>query len=223
MPALTPENDAVRARNVTASEVGALLGPHPYTNPLRIYHRLTGDPAYIKPEHTEAMELGIFFERRIAQYAAEKYGVRIRANVRTHEMKGHMLAATPDFYVLHPRGLIAFGPPRMLIECKLSSILYGWTEDRLAPHIEWQARAQLAVTGRDVCLVAALVGSQFHLIPVARNKASEGRMLDAVDEMEYRVMRGMPPAPPEIPQMRKVYVMPSIERRIESNERYSDR
>ena len=209
MPALTPENDAIRARNVTASEVGALLGPHPYTEPLRIYQRLTGDTAYQSPTHTEAMELGTFFEKRIAQYAARKYGVRIRANTRTHEMSGHMLAATPDYYVLNPRGVVAFGPPRMLIECKLSSILYGWSEDAMAPHIEWQARAQLTVMERDVCLVAALVGSQFHLIPVARDKAKERKMLDAVDQMENRIMRGIPPPPNEIPQLRKFVVVPS--------------
>jgi len=215
MPALTPANDVIRARNVTASEVGALLGPHPYTDPLRIYHRLMRAPEYIAPTHTQAMELGVYFERRIAQFAAKQIGVRIRANNRSIEHpKGIMLSATPDYYVLHPRGVVAFGPPRMLIECKLSSILYGWTEDKLASHIEWQARAQLAVTRRDVCMVAALVGSQFHLIPVVRDMNKERMMIDAVNEMEGRIMRGLPPAPPEIPHLRKVVVMPSTEGRI---------
>jgi hypothetical protein len=99
----------------------------------------------------------------------------------------------------------------MLIECKLSSILYGWTDEKLASHIEWQARAQLAVMNRDVCLVAALVGSQFHLIPIVRDKERERMMIDAVNEMEYRVVRGIPPAPPEIPQLRKIRVLPSTE------------
>ena len=37
MPALTAANDLVRARNVSASEVYALMGPHPYSSPSKIY------------------------------------------------------------------------------------------------------------------------------------------------------------------------------------------
>lgn len=215
MPALTPANDAIRARNVTASEVGALLGPHPYTSPLTIYKRLTGSPDYVKPTHTDAMHLGVWFERRIAQEAARRLGVKVRANARTIEHKAHMLAATPDYLVLRPRDTASIGanvfmrPPRALIECKLSAILYGWTAETMPEHVEWQARAQLCVTGRDVCFVAVLVGSQFHLIPVVREMGPERRMLDAVDEMESRITTGNPPAPLEIPQLRKVHVMPS--------------
>jgi putative phage-type endonuclease len=213
MPALTAANDAIRARNVTASEVGALLGPHPYTSALNIYMRLTGDPGWVKPMHTDAMHLGVWFERRIAQEAARRLGVRVRANMRTIEHKSHMLAATPDYLVLRPRNArIAdtfMKPLRALIECKLSAILYGWSAEKMPDHVEWQARAQLAVTNRDVCFVAVLVGSQFHLIPVVREKGPERMMIDAVDEMENRIVRGVPPAPLEIPQLRKVHVLPS--------------
>lgn len=211
MPALTPANDAIRARNVTASEVGALLGPHPYTSPREIYLRLTGSPEYVKPVHTDTMHLGVFFERRIAQEAARRLGVKIRANTRSIEHPGgHMLSATPDYLVLQTRTDNPFmRQPRALIECKLSSILYGWSDSNMPPHVEWQARAQLAVTNRDVCFVAVLVGSRFHLIPVIREKGAEGMMLDAVDDMEYRIVRGVPPEPLVIPQLRKVHVLPS--------------
>lgn len=213
MPALTPENDAIRARNVTASEVGALLGPHPYTSPRNIYMRLTRHPEYVKPTHTDAMHLGVWFERRIAQEAARRIGVKIRANSRTIEHKSHMLAATPDYLVLRPRMLDGTGvfmaPPRALIECKLSSILYGWSDDKMPEHVEWQARAQLAVTNREVCFVAVLVGSKFHLIPVVRDHELEGRMLHAVDDMELRIVTGNPPAPIESAPLTKVHVMPS--------------
>jgi hypothetical protein len=122
-----------------------------------------------------------------------------------------MLAATPDYYVLQPRGVPDgfMKPPRALVECKLSAILYGWTAETMPEHVEWQARAQLACTNRDVCFVAVLVGSKFHLIPVTRERKPEERMLDAVDEMEDRITLGLPPAPLEIPQLRKVHVMPA--------------
>lgn len=203
MPPLTPESDAIRAVNVTASEVGALLDPHPYTYPAKIYDRLTKSPNYVAPDHTEAMSLGVWFERPIAKYAAQKLGIKLRANSRTIPHPLHMLAATPDFLVLKQR---------MLVECKLSSIMYGWTDEKLAPHIEWQARAQLACTDREVCFIAALVGSQFYVIPVVRSLAQEERMLAAVDDMAYRIANGLRPADPEIPQLRKVTVAPSNER-----------
>lgn len=209
MPALTPANDVIRARNVTASEVGALLGPHPYTSARNIYMRLT-DPAWVKPTHTDAMHLGVWFERRIAQEAARRLGVKIRANSRTIEHKSRMLAATPDYLILRPRTSNGFMLPlRGLIECKLSAILYGWSQDKMPEHVEWQARAQLCVTDREVCFVAVLVGSQFHLIPVVRDTGAEMLMLAAVDEMEVRIATGNPPAPIEIPQLRKVHVLPA--------------
>jgi predicted phage-related endonuclease len=197
MPALTPQNDAVRAINVSASEVGALLGPHPYTNPQRIYDRLMG-PAGSDSGQTESMALGVFFERRIAQYAASRLGIRVRANSRTIAHPIVPLCATPDYIVLKQR---------MLVECKLSSIMYGWSEDDLAPHIEWQARAQMACTDRDVCFIAALVGSKFYTIPVVRDHDKERTMLIAVELFWAEHMYpGVRPPDPEIPHLRKITI-----------------
>jgi len=189
MPALTPDNDLVRARNVTGSEVYALLGHHPYTSPTKIYDRLM-TPAMDTHQQSEAMALGVFFEKRIAQYASQYLGLRLRAATRTLEYKGPInLCATPDYYVL--------GKP-MLVEIKLSSIMYGWNEDDLAPHYEYQARAQLACTNRDVCIVCALVGSTFYAIPVVRDLQKERVMLEAVDKFWIEnVMAGVRPEPIE--------------------------
>jgi predicted phage-related endonuclease len=187
MPALTPDNDLVRARNVTASEVGALLGPHPYTNPTKIYDRLM-TPAMDTHMQSEAMAIGVFMEPFVAKYAARQLGLRLRAATRTIEYKGKPpvnLCATPDYYVLGKR---------MLVEIKVSSIMYGWTEDTLHPHYEWQARAQLACTDRDVCIVCALVGSTFYRVLVVRDLQKERQMLDAVDDFWYTyVMPGVRP------------------------------
>ena len=194
MPALTAANDFVRARNVSASEVGALLGPHPYTNPTKIYDRLM-TPASDVHRQNDAMQVGSFMEPYVAKYAALKLGLRLRAATRTIEYKpthGNLptsLCATPDYYVL--------GAP-MLVEIKVSSIMYGWSEDNLHAHYEWQARAQMACTNRDVCIVCALVGSAFYSIPVVRDLQKERMMLEAVDQFWYgHVMAGVRPVPIE--------------------------
>jgi predicted phage-related endonuclease len=202
VPALTPQNDLVRARNVTASEVYALLDPtgHPYTTPATIWDRICHQESYVRPAQTEEMVLGIYFEPYIARYAASRWGLKVRANKRTLEHDKVGLAATPDYYVLNQR---------WLIECKLSSKLYAWeSEDTLQPYVEWQARAQLAVTKREVCVVAALVGSAFHTVPVIRDLEKEERLLDAVHNFwsEHIILRQRPPESERDEKVRKVIV-----------------
>ena len=172
MPPLTAANDLIRSRNVSASECYALLGKHPYATPQGIYDRLSTPQDYGHPEQTESMAIGVFMEPYVARYAAKRLGLRLRANLRTIEHKAVNLCATPDYLVLRQP---------MLVEVKVSGITYGWSEDDLHPHYEYQARAQMACTGRDVCIIAALVGSKFYSIPVTRDSEKERRLLEAVE------------------------------------------
>jgi predicted phage-related endonuclease len=209
MPALTPANDLVRARNVSASEVYALLGHHPYSSPTKIFDRLM-TPAMDTHQQSEAMAIGSFMEPYVARYAARKLGLRVRAATRSVEYKGKLyrpvtgeyvgvnLCATPDYYVLGQR---------MLMEVKVSSILYGWNEDDIHPHYEYQARAQMACTNRDVCIIVALVGSAFFHIPIVRDLQKEEVMLRAVDNFWYsHVMTGIRPEVTETPRVAKITV-----------------
>lgn len=185
MPALTPANDLVRARNVAASECYALLGKHPYATPQSIYDRLSTPWDFAHPEQTQAMALGSYLEPYVARFAARKMGIKVRAFTRTVEHPRVNLCATPDYIVLGER---------MLMEVKVSSITYGWTEDDLHPHYEYQARAQMACTNRDLCIVVALVGSAMHIVPVVRDSGKEARLVDAVDEFwQNHVLPGIRP------------------------------
>lgn len=185
MPPLTEASNIIRARNVTASEVGALLDKHPYMTAGDIYDRLLDPIAWesLRDPQNEAMQLGSYMEPYIARYAAQKLGLRLRANRYTREHSKHPLCATADYLVLGHS---------MLVECKLSSIMYGWSDEKLAPHVEWQARAQMAVWDRDTCIIAALVGSKFFTIAVIRDKQKERRMLLAVDSLVNAVLSGGP-------------------------------
>jgi predicted phage-related endonuclease len=172
MPALTAANDLIRARNVSASEVYALMGKHPYSSPQKIYDRLMSPGPDLHNTSTEAMSLGSYMEPYIARFAAQAMGVKVRACIKTYEHKKVSLCATPDYYII--------GKP-MLLEVKVSSIMYGWTDDDLHPHYEYQARAQMACTKRDTVFVVAMVGARLYRIPVTRDLAKERRMLDAVE------------------------------------------
>ncbi len=195
MPALTATNDIIRARNVAASEVGALLDKHPYSTPWGIYDRLKSE-FIIRVEQSEAMRLGQYFEPYIARYAAQKLGLKLRANTRTRELPHVALCATADYYVVgHP----------YLVEVKLSNKQFMWTEETLQPYIEWQARAQMAVYDRDLCIIAALVGSTFYIVYVQRDAAKEKLLLDTVHQfMQNHVYPSIRPIEPAIRMIAQV-------------------
>lgn len=197
MPALTAANGLVRARNVTASEVAALMpGGHPYTSPERIWDRLMGVDAV---RESEQMTIGSWFEATILRYAEQRDGFRARLNARSYEHPSVRLAATPDAFVVSPRpGL--FVPERALIEIKMSGRVDQWRE--LPEHVRWQARAQLACTGRDVVYVYALVGMHLTAFDVYRDAGLEAQLTEAVDRFwrDHVVARVRPePAEPVPP------------------------
>lgn len=194
MPPLTEANRAIRAENVTASEVGALLGPHPYATPESIWDRLVGQgagPFALERDKypTEAMETGSFMEHAILRLAEKRLQLKARANSRTFVHKTSRLAATPDAFVL--------GQPPGLIEIKLSGRPELWRS--CPPHVEWQVRAQMACTGRYTAAVCVLVGVGLRTFLLERDPDKEAEMLAAVDAFwtTYIVARVRPvPAVP---------------------------
>lgn len=182
MPPLTPANQLIRAHNVTASEVGALLGEHPYQTPGTIYDRLTGHA--IERPQTEAMHIGSVLEPVILGLARERLGIepgratsgaRLVANSRTFVHHRVRLAATPDAMITGPSW-----HGRALVELKASGSSWRW-EHGLPPDVVWQCRAQLACTRRERVLVFVLVGVRLYDFVVERERGPEVRMTRAVD------------------------------------------
>ena len=192
---LTPANDLIRGRNVTASEVGALMGEHPYTSPGRIFDRLTGAATMSLPNL--AMEFGSDAEpilARMAERMLERGGLppalfgptHVRLNARSFEHPRVRLCATPDAYVLGTD---------LLVELKLS-----WSQNRwrsgLPPDIEWQARAQLACTHRKRVIVYVFTGTE-HVYIVDRHVGKERAMTQAVERFwRDHIDTGIRPAEP---------------------------
>lgn len=167
---LTEANMAIRAANVTASEVGALLDPHPYMTPERIWDRLVS-PFPMEVIASEAMDNGSFMEAAILRLAEKRLGLKARQNSKTYTHKTVHLCATPDALVL--------GTPPALVEIKLSGNHEMWRSVPL--HVLWQVRAQMACTNRDTAAVCVLVGSGLRTFLVERDPIEEERMLEAVE------------------------------------------
>lgn len=208
MPALTPLNDEIRAQNVSASEVGALMGPHPYTTPEQIWDRLMERgpivdalllEGKVSPEFafrrsgpvrptTEAMLNGSFLEPAIAQLASKRLGLRLRASSKTYTHPLVRLCATPDYLVL--------GTPPGLVEIKLSGSRDMWSRIEPPEHVEWQVRAQMACTRRETAAICVLIGTGLRTYLLERERDKEDLMLAKVDQFwREHIVTGVRPEP----------------------------
>jgi predicted phage-related endonuclease len=199
MPPLNEANAAIRAQNVTASEVAALLPcGHPYATPQSIYDRLTNPDA--TNESSQAMRIGSYMESAILRFAEAEMGFRARANSRTFVHPTVRLAATPDAFAIG-RMPWEFAPERALIEVKMSGRPELW---RAVPdYIEWQARAQMAVTDRNAVYIVVLAAMRLLSFPVYRDSEKEAELLAAVQRFwTHNIVARVRPAaaaPPSMP------------------------
>lgn len=191
---LTAANAAIRSQNVTASECGALLGPHPYETPLTIWDRLVS-PLPMERQANEAMETGSFMESAILRLAEQRLGIKARANARTYQHPKAHLCATPDAFVL--------GTPPGLVEIKLSGRVELWRS--VPEHVEWQVRAQMACTGRQTAAVCVLVGAGLRTFLLEREADKEEQLIAAVERFWWMYV---------VPQVRPVPAVPDAELRM---------
>ena len=155
---ITPESEQhwheLRAQDITSTDCAALFGMSPYCTPFELWHRKR-EATTIQIEDNERMCWGRRLEAAIAYGIAEDEGWQVRpfkVYVRDPEYR---IGASFDFEVVgHPDG-------QGLMEIKnVDRLVYmkDWQDDEAPPHIEIQAQHQLAVTGYDWTLIAALVG-----------------------------------------------------------------
>jgi putative phage-type endonuclease len=182
---LTALNEEIRSQNVTASEVGALMGEHPYTTPELIWDRLCS-PFALTRDQNEYMETGSHMESAILRLAEKRLHFRARQNQRTFTHKRVRLCATPDAFVL--------GQPPGLVEIKLSGRPEIWRS--VPPFVEWQVRAQMACTNRDTAAVCVLVGAGLRTFLLEREQDKEDQLVTRVDAFwRDHVVTGIRPEP----------------------------
>lgn len=187
MPAPTVEGQWIRASRVGASEVGALMGHHPFVTAGDIWARLQGHEE--RRRSTQAMQIGNDLEPAVAALWSVHAARKVVRCSRTYAHRSVRLCATPDYYV----------PASELLEVKVSGDWDMWRD--LPEHVEWQTRAQMACTGRMRCHVAVLLGGTLRTFTVQRDLDAERQMLETVAAfVEAFVDSGTPPpdADPEL-------------------------
>jgi len=185
MRALEVDRAVVDPVAVGASEVGAMMGCDPWTTPLQLYRRKRGlDPD--RPD-SAAMALGRALEGPVVDMVRELLPLRIRRNGRTFAHVSSPLFATPDAFVARDR----------LLEVKVVGLrgAADWNDD-LPCRVKLQAQAQLAVTQREACYVAALIGTELRLTLVERDPFAQLEILETAERfVDRHLQQGVPPDP----------------------------
>ena len=196
MPQLTEASRERRRSRIGASELGALFGWHPWTDPARIYARIVdGD----QPVQTASMGLGHVLENAIAREAAARLNLEAMACSRTYVHDALPIAATPDYYARELRRTVGgIAPIRHgrytgLLEVKLSTE-WSWWIDGPPPWYEWQVRAQMALTGRRWGVIAAVIVSRLETFQIEHDpdKWAEAEARVAAFQSEHLTPR-IPP------------------------------
>lgn len=165
---IVPENEAawleLRKKDITSTETAALFGLSPYATAFELWHR-KHDNIEVEFKMNERVQWGSRLQDAIAAGVAEDQGWTIRRMteyIRDPELK---MGASFDFSI--ETHTVPGWPQeeKGILEVKnVDSLAFrdGWIVDgdnvEAPPHIEIQVQQQLALTGRTVAFIAALIG-----------------------------------------------------------------
>lgn len=187
----TPEWHAARATGIGASEAAAACGLSSYETPLHVYARKVGELAPV--EETPAMRLGKKLEPVVISEFIEATGLEVsEAPCPMYRHVDH------DFMLATPDAMLEDGD---LLEAKttswrLAKELGEEGSDYIPESWVMQASQQMAVTGSDLCHVAALIdGRTLRLYQVQRNDVLIERMIAMEAELWQRILDRRPPEP----------------------------
>lgn len=91
---LTPEQLAIRAKGIGGSEIGAIVGEHPYMRPIDVWRGKMGEKDEPDSFH---LERGQFFERPTAEWYAHRHDAQLRTVGTLVHPSRPIVIATPDF------------------------------------------------------------------------------------------------------------------------------
>ncbi len=160
-PATEQEWLALRANDLTSTEISALFNSSPYTTAFELWHQKRSNTISTL-EPSERMRWGLRLQNSIAAGVAEEQGWTLKPLDRFLYMRDEeaRLGASFDFEFTAKDG------SKGLLEVKnVDGLAYlnGWIENEdgslEAPvHIEFQVQQQLMLSGHSQAYIAALVG-----------------------------------------------------------------
>lgn len=200
---ITPDSDAhwhaMRAEDITSTDVAALFGLSPYCTKYELWHRKKSGNT-IQIEDNDRMRWGRRLEAAIAEGIAEDHGWRVKPLKLYARDRAHRMGASFDFEILgDPRG------PGVLEVKNVDGLQYkrGWSEDEAPAHIEIQLQAQLATLeplGFTWGVIAALVGGNSPAIIIREYDRTVAHAMRAAAANFWRSIDENDPPPPVFPE-----------------------
>lgn len=191
---------SARRKTITATDIAAILGVHPYRTPHQVYLDKHG----LEPEIQEngPMRWGSLIEPLIAQEFTRETGL---ATVQA----GFTVCPTCEYFGATPDYLIG---DDALLECKTAGQWPGKNfgqegTDEIPDHYLCQVMWQLMVTGRSVGYLAVLIGGQrFRTFTIERDDELVRRMVFHAHRFwnEYVIAENPPPLSGHLPDTQAV-------------------
>lgn len=195
---------AMRAQDLTSTDVAALFGLSPYKTAFELWHeKRSGEVARVKDN--DRMRWGRRLESVVAEGIAEERGWYARPFKEYGRLADFRLGASFDFRVLTNThgGLGIDSPADSILEIKTVDFLAfrnGWTiEDDYveAPaHIELQVQHQMLVSGLRRAYIGVLIGgNRIELLERDADDQVHAGIIAAAAQFWASIEAGTPPAP----------------------------
>lgn len=177
----------MRKQDVTASDVAAVFGLHPYKTPLALWADKTS--VGIETGENAAMRRGRWLEDAVIAACRDQHpdwdivkpGIYVRA-------PAYRLGCTPD----------AVANGNIIVQCKTvaAQAFKGW-DDGPPTHYQLQALTEALLTGADRAVLAVLVtsayGADYKEYDIPRHEAAEAKILEGVPAFWSKIEAGEAP------------------------------
>jgi len=182
---------SVRGGGIGSSDAAVAVGISPYKSPLELWLEKTNRQPAPDLSDNNAVFWGTTLEHIIANVYAERTGAKVRKlnSVLQHPEYLFMLANL-DRVVQHPTD------GNGILEVKTAGLHSAqFWEEGVPDSYQCQVLHQLAVTGKEWCDVAVLIGGQdFRIYRVIRDDAKIADLIQREEQFWQCVVQDIPPA-----------------------------
>ncbi|MDD5300565.1 MAG: YqaJ viral recombinase family protein [Gallionella sp.] len=181
---------SVRGGGIGSSDAAAAVGISSYKSPLELWLEKTGRQEAPDLAANDAVFWGATLEHIIANVYAERTGVKVRRlNAVLQHPEYHFMLANLDRVVQHPMD------GNGVLEVKTAGVNSAqFWEEGVPDGYQCQVLHQLAVTGKEWCDVAVLIGGQdFRVYRVIRDEARIADLIQREAKFWQYVIDDIPP------------------------------
>jgi putative phage-type endonuclease len=182
---------AVRGGGIGSSDAAVAVGISPFKSPLELWLEKTERQPAPDLAANDAVFWGTTLEHIIATVYAEKTGAKVRRlNAVLQHPKYRYMLANLDRVVSHPNDGSG------ILEVKTAGVNSArFWEDGVPDSYQCQVLHQLAVTGKNWCDVAVLIGGQdFRVYRICRDEDKIADLIQREEKFWQCVMTDVPPA-----------------------------